>query len=100
MIHQSHVYRQIKISQIILKKGHPRNIPVKLFQNLARGFNRRRFFKNFFIQIGPVVWEEKTSKQALVFTCLLYNSFENTAGKGEIARNEHFLLFLQCFLPV
>ena len=25
-------------------------------------------------------------------------SFENTAGKGEIARNEQFLLFLQCFL--
>ena len=22
---------------------------------------------------------------------------ENTAGKGEIARNEQFLLFLQCF---
>ena len=39
-------------------------------------------------------------KQALVFTCLQYNSFENTAGKGEIARNEQFLLFPQCFLPV
>ena len=26
--------------------------------------------------------------------------FENTVGKGEIARNEQFLLFLQCFLPV
>ena len=25
--------------------------------------------------------------------------FENTAGKGEIARNEQFLLFPQCFLP-
>ena len=24
-------------------------------------------------------------KQALVFTCLQYKSFENTAGKGEIA---------------
>ena len=33
-------------------------------------------------------------KQALVFTCLRYKSFENTAGKGEIARND------QCFLPV
>ena len=28
-----------------------------------------------------------------------YKSFENTVGKGEIARNEQFLLFLQCFLP-
>ena len=26
--------------------------------------------------------------------------FENTVGQGEIARNEQFLLFTQCFLPV
>ena len=39
-------------------------------------------------------------KQALVFTCLHYKSFENTAGKGEIARDEHFLLFPQCFLTI
>ena len=26
------------------------------------------------------------------------DSFENIAGKGEIARNEQFLLFPQCFL--
>ena len=25
-------------------------------------------------------------------------SFENTVGNGQIARNEQFLLFLQCFL--
>ena len=37
--------------------------------------------------------------------CLQYKSFENTVGKGEIARNEQFLLFpvfnthLQNFLP-
>ena len=37
---------------------------------------------------------------ALVFTCLQYKSFEKTVGKGEIARNEHFLLFLQYFLPI
>ena len=36
-------------------------------------------------------------KQALAFTCLQYNSFENNVGKGEIARNEQFLLFPQCF---
>ena len=34
------------------------------------------------------------------FTCLQYNSFENSVGKGEIARNEQFLLFLQCFLTL
>ena len=39
-------------------------------------------------------------KQALVFTCLQYKSFENTAGKGEIAHNKQFLLFAQCSLPV
>ena len=26
--------------------------------------------------------------------------FENIVGKGEIARNEQFLLYPQCFLPV
>ena len=26
--------------------------------------------------------------------------FENAVGKGEIAHNEQFLLFPQCFLPV
>ena len=28
-----------------------------------------------------------------------YKSFENTVRNGEIARNEQFLLFPQCFLP-
>ena len=36
----------------------------------------------------------------LVFICLQYKSFENTVGKGEIAHNEQFLLFPQCFLPI
>ena len=36
--------------------------------------------------------------QALVFTCLQHESFENNMGKGEIARNEQFLLFPRCFL--
>ena len=31
---------------------------------------------------------EPFPKQALVFTCLQYKSFENTEGKGEIARND------------
>ena len=30
--------------------------------------------------------------------CLQYKSFENTVGKGEIARKKWFLPFLQCFL--
>ena len=32
------------------------------------------------------------------FYGLKYKSSENTVGKGEIARNEQFLLFPQCFL--
>ena len=36
------------------------------------------------------------SRQALVFTCLHYKSFKNAESKGEIARNEQFLLFPQC----
>ena len=32
------------------------------------------------------------------FTCLQYKSFENIAGKGEIAHKEQFLQFPQCFL--
>ena len=39
-------------------------------------------------------------KQALVFTCLQKKSVENTVRKEEIARNEQFLLFPQCFLPI
>ena len=31
------------------------------------------------------------------FTCLQYKCFENTMGKGEIARNEQFLLFPTVF---
>ena len=43
---------------------------------------------------------EPFSKQALFFfTCQLNKSFENTVGKGEIAHNEQFLPFPQCFLP-
>ena len=37
------------------------------------------------------------TKKALVFTCLQFKSFENTVGKGEIARNEQFLLSPQYF---
>ena len=34
------------------------------------------------------------------FDALGNKPFENTVGKGEIARNEQFLLFPQYFLPV
>ena len=37
------------------------------------------------------------SKQALVYTCLQYTSFENSEGKREIARNVQFLVFTVFF---
>ena len=48
-IHQSHVYKQIKILQTIFEKGHQRNIPMKLFRNLTSSFGEKDFFKNFFM---------------------------------------------------
>ena len=44
-IHQSHIYRKIKILRIILKKGHSRNISVKLFQNLTSSFGEEDFLR-------------------------------------------------------
>ena len=38
--------------------------------------------------------------QSHTMTPLGNKPIENTVGKGEIARNEQFLLFSQCFLPV
>ena len=43
--HQSHVYEGIKISQKHFVKGHPRNIPVKLFQNLTYSFGEEDFLR-------------------------------------------------------
>ena len=37
-------------------------------------------------------------KQAHICTCLQHRSFKNYVEKGEIAQNEQFLFFLQCFL--
>ena len=44
-IHQSHIYRQIKILRTIFEKDHPRNIPVKLFQNLTSSFGEEDFLR-------------------------------------------------------
>ena len=44
-IHQSHVYGRIKISLTIFEKDHPRNIPVKLFQNRTSGFSEEDFLR-------------------------------------------------------
>ena len=44
-IHQSHVFGRIKISRTSFEKGHTRNIPVKLFQNLTDGFGEEDFLR-------------------------------------------------------
>ena len=44
-IHQSHVYGQIKIVRTIFEKGHQRNIPVKIFQNLTSSFGEGDFLR-------------------------------------------------------
>ena len=44
-IHKSYIYRQIKILRTISEKGHPRNIPVKLFQNLTSSFGEIDFLR-------------------------------------------------------
>ena len=44
-IHQSHIYGRIKISRTFFDKGHPRNIPVKLFQNLTSSFVEEDFLR-------------------------------------------------------
>ena len=38
-------------------------------------------------------------KHTIVSTSTQYTSFDNTVGKGEIVRNEEFLLFPQFFYP-
>ena len=54
-----------------------------------------RFHKyDFACHLEQVLISDLTfPKQALVFTYLQYKTFEKTVGKGEIARNEQFLLF-------
>ena len=48
--------------------------------------------KNYLPYPIPTQWH--------LLTLLRNKPFENTVGKGEIAHNEQFLLFPQCFLPV
>ena len=45
-IHQTHVFGRIKILPTFFEKGHPRNIPVKLFQNLTSSFGEEDFLRS------------------------------------------------------
>ena len=63
-IHQSHVYGGIKISQTPFEKGHQRNIPVKLFQNLTSSFGEEDFLR---ISSCPYIVQEAPIHQSHVF---------------------------------
>ena len=63
-IHQSHIYRQIKILQTVFEKGHQRNIPVKLFQNLTSSFREEDFLR---ISSCPYIVQEAPIHQSHVF---------------------------------
>ena len=63
-IHQSHVYGGIKISRTIFEKGHQRNIPVKLFQNLTCSFGEEDFLR---ISSCPYIVQEAPIHQSHVF---------------------------------
>ena len=55
------------------------------------------FVNNTLKVSGNFLFTNPFPKQDLVFMCLQYKSFENTVGKGEIARDEQCLLFPQSF---
>ena len=58
------------------------------------------FFHNVFYAICILKSFNSLPNKPWFFTCLQYMSIENTMEKGEIARNEQFLLFPQCFQSV
>ena len=70
------------------------------FNTLKKKSFRKTLWKKLKFLKMSVVKSLPFPKQALVFTCLQYKSFENTVGKGEIACNKQFLHFPQCFLTV
>ena len=72
-----------------------------LFESNYISFSAVQKFRVRIIAVNSATISLKPfSRQALVFTCLQYKFFEKAVGKGEIARNEQFLLFPQRFLPL
>ena len=55
--------------------------------------------KPLFLRVCRTSLLKTSLRTSLLKTSLKNKSFENTVEKGEIARNEQFLLFPQCFLP-
>ena len=64
-------------------------------------FELTRFYCNvlrmWLLPLVPSMVRRQCLCLTLSQTCLQYKFFENTVGKGEIARNEQLHLFPQCF---
>ena len=61
-------------------------------------WEKKRMPVTTFLFFSHIVFFLTLSQSSPGFSCLQYKFFENTEGKGEIARA--ISLFLQCFLPV
>ena len=83
-----------------VKVKYKAHVSQKMGVSVALVFHKHILFLFFFVVKVSFIYYPAFPKQALVFTCLQYKSLENTVKKGEIARNEQFLLFPQCFLPI
>ena len=81
-IHQSYVYGRIKILQTIFEKVHPRNIPVKLFQNLTSSFQEKDFLR---ISLCPYSARSPYSPELCLWTD---QNFANNFWKG--SPKEHY----------
>ena len=75
--------------------------------NSLKGFNVLILLHHDYFHHQPTHVEHKLlcminpfPTQWHLLTSLGNKPFENFVGKGEIAGNEQFLLFLQCFLPI
>ena len=96
---------------IIAEKGRVSAFAPKIYKELPQEIILKSIIKrmidyNTFLTYHPgtqnrlvLMHVQYVIDRLRVFTCLQYKSFENNMAKGEIARNEQFLLFPQCFLP-
>ena len=70
------------------------------YVSAVQAFHKEQFSPFVFYQFEKLPFNLTHSHTMTPFDPSGNKPFENTVGKGEIARNEQFLLFPQCFLPV
>ena len=61
--------------------------------------DRKKLFQLFSLYFTLITGELTLCHTTATFNNPEKKGFENILGKGEIAGNQHFLLFPQCFLP-